>query len=144
MLRICLPCCSCICCILTFKSSMPLSRLAISCRKLSLACSKSFNLPLPKREPTPLAMAVAASVAALLSLSVRISAFTCLSSCSARLTCCSLCRLVSSIRCSSAFCFFMMKSFRSKCSLPVTALPDHVPSGEYRKQGSAWLPYPRH
>ena len=39
----------------------------------------------------------------------------------ARLTCCSLCRLVSSIRCSSAFCFSMMKSFRSKCSLPVTA-----------------------
>ena len=29
--------------------------------------------PLPKREPTPLAMTVAASVAALLSLSVRIS-----------------------------------------------------------------------
>ena len=100
---------------------MLLSRLEISCRKPSLACSKSFNLPLPKREPTPLVMAVATSVAALLSLSVRISAFTCLSSCSARLTCCSLCRLVSSIRCSSAFCFFMMKSFRSKCSLPVTA-----------------------
>ena len=99
---------------------MLLSRLEISYRKLSLACSKSFNLPLPKREPTPLVMAVATSVAALLSLSVRISAFTCLSSCSARLTCCSLCRLVSSIRCSSAFCFSMMKSFRSRCSLPVT------------------------
>ena len=39
-------------------------------------------------------MAVAALVAVFFSLSVRISAFTCLSSCSARLTCCSLCRLV--------------------------------------------------
>ena len=37
-------------------------------------------LPLPKREPTLLARAVAVSVAALLSLSVRISAFTCFSS----------------------------------------------------------------
>ena len=121
-LRICLPCCSCICCILAFNSSIPLSRLAISWRKFSLVCSKSFNFPLPKREPTPLAMAVAASVAALLSLSVRISDFTCLSSCSARVTCCFLCLWVSSIRCSSAFCFFMMKSLRSRCSLPVSVL----------------------
>ncbi len=87
-LRICLPCCSCICCILTFNSSIPLSRLMTSRRNFSLACSKSFSFPLPKREPTPLAMAVAASVAMLLSLSVRISDFTCLSSCSARFTCC--------------------------------------------------------
>ena len=119
-LRICLPCCSCICCIWAFKSSMLLSRLTISSCSSALLCSSSFSLPLPKREPTPLAMAVAASVATLLSLSVRISDFTCLSSCSASSTCCSLCRFAASMRCSSAFCFSIIKSFRSKCSLPVT------------------------
>ena len=28
------------------------------------------------------------------------------------------CRLAASMRCSSAFCFSMIKSFRSRCSLP--------------------------
>ena len=64
----------------------------------------------------------AASVATLLSLSVRISDFTCLSSCLARLICCSLCRLASSMCCSSVFCFSMMKSFRSRCSFRDSAL----------------------
>ena len=100
---------------------MPLSRLATSWHNFSLACSKSFNFPLPKREPTPLAMAVAALVAVFFSLSVRISDFTCFSSCSARPICSSLCRFAASMRCSSAFCFSMMKSLRSRCSLPVTA-----------------------
>ena len=63
--------------------SMVWSRIAISSRKSSFLRSKDFILPLPKRELTPLASAVAASVATLLSLSVRISDFTCLSSCSA-------------------------------------------------------------
>ena len=31
------------------------------------------------------------------------------------------------------FCFSMMKSFRSRCSLPVTALSAHVPLAEYRE-----------
>ncbi|MBM6865148.1 relaxase/mobilization nuclease domain-containing protein [Bacteroides caecigallinarum] len=63
-------------------------------------------------------MAVAAVVAVFFSLSVRISDFTCFSSCSARFICSSLCRFAASMRCSSAFCFSMIKSLRSRCSLP--------------------------
>ena len=120
-LWICVSCCFCICCIWLCNFSILVFRFETSSCSLSLACSSSFSFPLPKREATPLVMAVAAVVAVFFSLSVRISDFTCFSSCSARFICSSLCRLAASMRCSSAFCFSMIKSFRSRCSLPVTA-----------------------
>ena len=107
-LRICLLCCSCICCIWIFNSSVALSRLVISWCSCSMWCSSSFSLPLPKREPTPLAMAVAALVAVFFCFSLAISSFIRLCSCSARLYCFSLCRLCSSIRFRSSFFFPML------------------------------------
>ena len=70
-------CSICICLILNYSCSIVSSRIAISSRKSSFLRSNDFILPLPKRELTLLARAVAASVATLLSLSVRISDFTC-------------------------------------------------------------------
>ena len=88
---ICFWCSTSICLMLDCSCSIVSSRIAITSRKSSLLCSNDFILPLPKRELTPLASAVVASVATLLSLSVHISDFTCLSSCSARPIWCSLC-----------------------------------------------------
>ncbi len=120
-LWICVSCCFCICCIWLCNFSILVSRFEILPCSFSLACSSSFSFPLLKREATPLVMAVVAVVAVFLSLSVRIFNFTCLSSCPARFTCCSVCRFAAFMCCSSAFCFSMIKSFRSRCFLPVTA-----------------------
>ena len=68
-LWICVSCCFCICCIWLCNFSILVSRFETSSCSFSLACSSSFSFPLPKREATPLVMAVAAVVAVFFSLS---------------------------------------------------------------------------
>ena len=104
-LWICVSSCFCICWIWLCNFSILVFRFETSFCSFSLACSSSFSFPLPKREATQLVMTVAAVVAVFFNLSVRISDFTCFSSCSARFICSSLCRFAASMRCSSAFCF---------------------------------------
>ena len=61
-LWICVSCCFCICCIWLCNFSILVSRFETSSCSFSLACSSSFSFPLPKREATPLVMAVAAAL----------------------------------------------------------------------------------
>ena len=61
-LWICVSCCFCICCIWLCNFSILVSRFETSSCSFSLACSSSFSFPLPKREATPLVMAVFAIV----------------------------------------------------------------------------------
>ena len=66
-LWICVSCCFCICCIWLCNFSILVFRFETSSCSFSLACFSSFSFPLPKREATPLVMAVATVVSDLTS-----------------------------------------------------------------------------
>ena len=95
--------------------------IGISFCSFSLACSSYFSFLLSKRKATPLVTAIAVMVAVFQNLSMRISDFTSLDSCSARFTGYTFCNFAAFMRCKTAFCVSMIKLFRSRCSLPVTA-----------------------
>ena len=92
--------------------------IGISFCSFSLACSSYFSFLLSKRKATPLVTAIAVMVAVFQNLSMRISDFTSLDSCSARFTGYTFCNFAA---CATRY---NLCSGNPECGLPAAEAPN--------------------